>query len=299
MAPLYRPHLGWENEQLAHYLLSRFSFVAHPATISDDIGSDFYCTIFDILESEPPKMEPRISFAIQVKSNGERIDASNKIKYLDQLEVPFFVGVVDQATASLKIHSAECLPMMFANYGHPVSLSLRLVDKPHRYQSPETYVEPKGASPEVAYWDTEPAARKLVLNCFHVCTLNTSESRGEIRPSVETLLAVCRRATLNIGSKRVEENLYEWPNESITVYGGSGSAKHFRDNALKRIAEAFVNFAWILENDPSKFNPDEFKVYEKFFVEMTRFEITRALSVANKAYIDARTLVDRHFCGPI
>jgi hypothetical protein len=107
MAPLYRPHLGWENEQLAHYLLSRFSFVAHPATISDDIGSDFYCTIFDVLESEPPKMEPRISFAIQVKSNDERIDASNKIKYLDQLEVPFFVGVVDQATASLKIYSAE------------------------------------------------------------------------------------------------------------------------------------------------------------------------------------------------
>jgi hypothetical protein len=146
MAPLYRTHLGWENEQLAHYLLSRFSFVAHPATVGDDIGSDFYCTIFEILESDIPKIEPRISFAIQVKSNATTINVSNKIAYLDQLEVPFFIGVVDQDTAALRIYSAECLPMMFANFGHPGSLSLRLVDEPHRYQSPKTYVEAHGPS---------------------------------------------------------------------------------------------------------------------------------------------------------
>jgi hypothetical protein len=114
MPPLYRPHLGWENEQLAHYLLSRFSFVAHPATIGDDIGSDFYCTIFDIVDMQPPTIEPRIAFAIQVKSSADPLDVSNKIAYLGQLEVPFFVGVVEQATNSLKIYSAECLPMMFA-----------------------------------------------------------------------------------------------------------------------------------------------------------------------------------------
>jgi hypothetical protein len=300
MAPLYRPHLGWENEQLAHYLLSRFSFVAHPATIGDDIGSDFYCTMFEILDSEPPKIKPRISFAIQVKSNAERIDVGNKIAYLEQLEVPFFVGAVDQVTSSLKIYSAECLPMMFANYGgEPENLSLRLVDKPHQYQSPDAYVDAQGASPRVAYWDTEPAGRKLVLNCFHVCTFNTSESRETIRPSAEKVLEVCRRAALNIGSRRVEEHLYEWPNEGITVYGGPGSAKHFRDNTLKRVAEAFVNFAWILDNDPSKFNLDEFRAYEKFFVALTHFEVTKALSVTNESYKHARDTVDRHFSGPI
>lgn len=295
MPPLSGPHIGWENEQLAHYLLSRFSFVAHPATIGDDIGSDFYCTIFDLIDSEPPQLEPRIAFAIQIKSNAKRIDASNKIAYFGQLEVPFFVGVVEQATNSLKIYSAECLPMMFANYGYPSSLSLQLVDEPNRYQSPNTYLEAHGESPEAGYWDTLPAGRKLVLKCFHVCTFNTAESRGEIRPNVQKLLAVCRRATMNIGSRRVEEHLYEWPNEGITVYGGSGSVKHFRDNALKRIAEAFVNFAWILDNNPSQFNLDEFKVY----IELTRFDITRALGVANESYINARALVDRHFCGPI
>ncbi|MGO9256342.1 MAG: hypothetical protein ACLQU1_08590 [Bryobacteraceae bacterium] len=299
MAPLYGFHIGWENEQLAHFLLSRFSFVAHPATIGDDVGSDFYCTIFDILDSDPPKIEPRISFAIQVKSNADRISAGHQIAYLDQQEVPFFVGVVDQATASLKIHSAECLPMMFANYGYPGSLSLRLVDKPHRYQSPEAYVEAQGASPEVGYWETEPAARKLVLNCFHVCTFSTSESRGEIRPKVEELLTVCRRATMNIGSKRVDENLFDWPNEGITVSAGPESAKHFRDNTLKRLAEAFYNFAWILGKDPSKFDLAEFEEYEKFFLSLRRFGVTKAFSVAYESYKHARHLVDRRFSSPI
>ena len=299
MAPLYGFHIGWENEQLAHFLLSRFSFVAHPATIGDDVGSDFYCTIFDILDSEPPKIEPRISFAIQVKSNADTTSAGNKIVYLHQLEVPFFVGVVDQATASLKIYSAECLPMMFANYGYPGSLSLRLVDKPHRYQSAATYVEEQGASQEVGYWETELAARRLVLHCFHVCTFNTAEGRGEIRPKVEELLAVCRRATMNIGSKRVEENLLDWPDGGITIHAGSGSAMHFRDNILKRLAEAFANFEWILDNDPSKFNLDEFKAYEEFFVALTRFEVTKALSVTSELYKIARELVDRSLSGPI
>lgn len=42
MGPLRQTRLGWENEQLAHYLLSRFSFVAHPSTVGDDLGSDFF-----------------------------------------------------------------------------------------------------------------------------------------------------------------------------------------------------------------------------------------------------------------
>src|SRR3989442_3819860 len=59
MGQLYTVRTGWEAERLAHYLLSRFSFVAQPTTISDDVGSDFYCTIFDILDSKPPTVQPR------------------------------------------------------------------------------------------------------------------------------------------------------------------------------------------------------------------------------------------------
>jgi hypothetical protein len=41
MSHLYSIRSGWEAERLAHYLLSRFSFVAQPTTIADDVGSDF------------------------------------------------------------------------------------------------------------------------------------------------------------------------------------------------------------------------------------------------------------------
>lgn len=135
MPQLYRPRVGWEGERLAHYLLSRFSFVAQPTTIADDVGSDFYCTIFDITNSEPPMVEPRASFAIQVKSNADKIEAHNKVQYFHHLEIPFFLGVVDQTTAELKIYSAERLPMMFARYGIPEKLWLRPVadDNPSNY----------------------------------------------------------------------------------------------------------------------------------------------------------------------
>jgi len=58
---------GWENENLARFLLSRFSFVAHPASVSDDIGTDFFCTIFEIVkEGKRDSLMPRNAFAIQI-----------------------------------------------------------------------------------------------------------------------------------------------------------------------------------------------------------------------------------------
>jgi len=56
MAHLSGPRIGWENERLASYLLSRFSFVAHTASIADDLGSDFFCTIFEFNRRRPEEM---------------------------------------------------------------------------------------------------------------------------------------------------------------------------------------------------------------------------------------------------
>jgi|ERR1039458_9775 hypothetical protein len=127
MSHLYTVRTGWEGERLAHYLLSRFSFVAQPTTIADDVGADFYCTIFDIVESTPPMVEPRTSFAIQVKSNADKIEAHNKVRYLQHLEMPFFLGIVDQTAAGLSIYSAEHFPMMTAVYGFPENCGCALL----------------------------------------------------------------------------------------------------------------------------------------------------------------------------
>ena len=52
-------------------------------------------------------VEPRTSFAIQVKSSGGKIEAHNKIQYFKNLEIPFFIGVINQSAAELRIYSAE------------------------------------------------------------------------------------------------------------------------------------------------------------------------------------------------
>jgi hypothetical protein len=283
MGHLYRPRTGWEGERLAEYLLSRFSFVAQPTTIADDVGSDFYCTIFDILETDPPTIEPRTSFAIQVKTKGGKIEAHNKVRYLQHLEIPFFIGVVDQTEAELKIYSAEHFPMMTATYGFRDKLWLLPVEE----NTPP-------------YWDGETDQDGVILNCYYFCSFNVSESREEIRSKVDRLLKLCTRATANIGSRRVEEHIYHWHNDAVSIVAGSGSATHFRNNLYKRLAEAFFNFKWILEAEPEKFNLAEFEIYERFFISLTAIELPPMLALANTPYIQARRLVDQLIgCGTL
>lgn len=245
MSHLYNPRVGWEGERLAHYLLSRFSFVAQPTTIADDVGSDFYCTIFEITASKPLQVEPRTSFAIQVKSNSRKFDVHNKIEHLQHLEIPFFVGVVDQGSSELRIYSAERLPLMFAVFGIPKKLWLRPVTE------------------NLTPWTGTDAATGVTLNCYHVCTLTASESRAEIRPKVEKLLRLCRRTVANIGSRRAEEHIYQLDDDDPSRYSivaGPGSVKFFRDNVYKRLAEAFYNFHVMLTHSTERFELAEFKI---------------------------------------
>jgi hypothetical protein len=108
MAHLLTPRKGWENEKLASYLLSRFSFVAQPTSVADDLGSDFFCTIFEIHDSSGTDvLVPRSSFAIQVKSSMSEVSMDNKIDYLDRLQMPFFIGVVTQSPGVMRVYSAE------------------------------------------------------------------------------------------------------------------------------------------------------------------------------------------------
>ena len=92
MPHLLAPRKGWENERLASYLLSRFGFVAQPSSVLDDLGSDFFCTNFEIVKTTSGRdaLRPLNSFAIQVKSSAEEIEMDNKIDYLQRLELPRF-----------------------------------------------------------------------------------------------------------------------------------------------------------------------------------------------------------------
>jgi hypothetical protein len=274
---LYRPRVGWEGERLAHYLLSRFSFVAQPTTIADDVGSDFYCTIFDIINSEPPTVEPRASFAIQVKSNADKILADNKVQYFLHLEIPFFIGVVDQAAGELNIYSAERLPMVFAHYGIPKKL----------------WLNPVAVDDPIKHYHGENAATGVTLDCYYVCTFNVSEGRDALRSKVTLINNICRRATSNIGSRRAEEHIYQLDagGKLFSIVAGCGSVQFFRDNLCKRLAEAFHNLKWILEHDPDKFNVKEFEIYEAFYLALKRTVQPPMISLVDDIYPKVKDLV--------
>src|SRR5678815_3735123 len=119
MGHLKNTRPGWENERLAEFLLSRISFIANPAKNSDDLGTDFICTLFrEESRKGGAQLFPTSSFAIQIKT-GEpvELDVSKHLGYLKGLELPFFVGFVDQAKLSLRIHSCHHLPALFSGGG--------------------------------------------------------------------------------------------------------------------------------------------------------------------------------------
>lgn len=117
--------------------------------------------------------------------------------------------------------------------------------------------------------------------------------KGGDSPEVADLLSLCRRATSTIGSRRAEEHIYHWHNDAVSIVAGCGSATHFRNNLYKRLAEAFFNFKWILEAEPEKFSVEEFQIYEKFFIALTKIELPPALAMVNAPYVQVRQLVDR------
>ena len=105
MSHLKKFRKGWENEHIAKYLLSKFSFISSPTTIGDDLGVDFFYTIFDINDG---KLKPtRNEFAVQIKSRKTPIKITKKIGYIYDLKIPYFVGVVNQKNRKLTLYSND------------------------------------------------------------------------------------------------------------------------------------------------------------------------------------------------
>ena len=247
---------GWENEKLAAYLLSRFSFVAQPTSSADDLGSDFFCTIFEIHDvSGNDALMPRISFAIQVKSSEADVSADNKIEYLMGLELPLFIGVVTQSPPEMKIYSAELLPLLFAEKGKPTGLSLI----PGPAFDANNYYEDVGDG-------------KIRLKCHLVTTLGVTDDRSTLTSEVNTLLRICTRAHSNIATRVNEEHIYDVDGKGLCkIVAGSGSALHFRLNFAKRLGEVFYNLLLILgEAPPDEMLTAEFKAFESLYHELER-----------------------------
>ena len=117
MSHLRSYRLGWQSQNLARFILYKFCFLAEPVQVADDIGIDYFCTLFEARQSGTnAELVPRSSFAIQVKSEdrSQRVDLSRYLPYLERLELPFFLGIVNRDTLKLAIYSGELLTPFFA-----------------------------------------------------------------------------------------------------------------------------------------------------------------------------------------
>jgi hypothetical protein len=249
---------GWEGEHLAEFILSKFAFVARPSTVSDDIGSDFFGTFFEVvLDNNKKYLKPKNSFAIQIKSPLRSFDVSNKIDYLWNLEIPFLVGISDRDNLRLDIYSGEYLPLFFSHKGCPNSLKIQLSER--KVLDPEQYC-------------LETGDREYVVKFPKVLEISAKTQDAELASAVDSLSRLCALIYDNIASRRNKEyifKLYDDPSRVI-IFAGEGSIKVFRDSFFKRLAEVFANLHWLHDHQESgfEFEITEFRAYERVFNEI-------------------------------
>ena len=265
MGQLAAPRIGWENEHLATYLLSKVSFVANPITVSDDVGSDFFCTLFESrIENTAEQLFPRNSFAIQIKSKEETILATNKIEYLTNLELPFFVGVIDQKNLRLSIYSGEYVPILFTQHGIP--------QKELKLSPVRDVVSIKD------YCRTKTDKSLKVLTAFlkmpFVMEISANDDRDTIRTKARQASDLCSRMHQNISTRVSQEYIFKLNEPGSTlIMAGSGSATTFRRNFCFRLAEALYNLQWLHANQRNQFKIEEFRVYEKCYLGLIETNI--------------------------
>jgi hypothetical protein len=263
MPQLGYPRIGWENENLASYILSRFSFISRPHSVADDAGTDFFCTLFRRITKKKNnrKVEvliPDNSFAIQIKSDRKRIPATKKIGYLNNLEIPFFIGVINRQQASLIIYSGAWIPHFFALNGSNIKLKLKVCDNEI---TSESFSENLGEG-------------NYLLKLPKVCEISTQETPSDLNEKAGELSILCSSIHGNIASKKNNENLYSIPGSKSEpmIIAGSGSLQVFRTNFYKRLTEVFLNLIWSHENaipsELKEFIRTEFKVYGTLFQEL-------------------------------
>ena len=257
--PLHSFRQGWQSENLARYILSKFSFVAEPSNISDDLGSDFFCTLFKIKKIQGKDyLLPRNSFAIQIKSiktiekDNYRISITNKINYLEGLEVPFFIGVVDRDDSKLTIYSGEEIVHFLTKSREKNEIIIRLVDS----------IQEKNVIQKLE-------DGKEIIGFPKLIEIDVKDNYEKISDEIDKLFNVCDLIHENISSRKIKEFIYktftdeQYDNSCYVIYSGKDSYSTYEDNFILRLAEAFYNLNWSYNN--KHFDLNDFNMYEKIY----------------------------------
>jgi len=228
MTSPYYFRLGWDREKLAEYILSKFSFVAKPSTVSDDLGSDFFCTLFRLKSKDSRDYPlPLCSFAIQIKSNDDPFDFSSNIDYIQNLEIPFFWGVLNEETKSLSIYSGENLPIFIHHVGPVQGLIIKPIER-SLITSPYDPMEGRKLNYTVMF--------PLIL------TIKVDSTREDLGNCVDNLQQMCSFIHGNLSTAKNKEYIFtHYGEQELTILAGPGSVMQYRNNFMKRLAENFYN----------------------------------------------------------
>src|SRR5262249_9735987 len=149
-------------------------FISGPVTVGDDQGTDKICTLYERGKSAKGAnvLIARSSVAVQVKSgNAKPINVKKNLPYLAHLEIPFYLGFVNQAKSSLEIYSARFLPAMFSMLGSGLKrlrlIPVRKFERIYRSQG-GNYSNP---------W----------LKCHKVATLRVGDSSKKVAKAAKTI----------------------------------------------------------------------------------------------------------------
>ena len=229
---------GWEREKLAEYILSQFSFVAKPSTVSDDLGTDLFCTLFRVEERNGRYYPlPLNSFAIQIKSNKRTFDFSSNISYLQNFEIPFFCGVINENNKQLSVFSGENLPVFFSHVGKVKKLKIKMLE---RDKMSDPYDPKEGG--KCNYTVMFPKILDIKMDI-----------KEERNGYVDKLQEICSRIQRNISTRKIGEYLFEsHDGQSYTILAGPDSYNNYRDNFMKRLTENFYNLQWGNNSYPDK-----------------------------------------------
>ena len=155
------------------------------------------------------------SFAIQVKSGREKVQATNKIEYLLNLELPFFIGAVDRDEHRLTMFSGEHLPIAFSHLGRPTELTL-----PPCETADVAVLGPYDGIPD------GPCALRMPF----VMNLDSADDSAMFAAKAKELAVLSSQMHANIAARTSKEYIFNLGPARVVIMAGPGSAETVREN---------------------------------------------------------------------
>lgn len=222
---------GWQSENLARYILSNFAFISQPSTIADDLGSDFFCTIFDIIPNGTNNyLVPNESFAIQIKSNRKPFSITGKAEYLKSLGIPFFIGVCNKKKQELELYSGEYLIPFFVDEPSAEKIKIKLCEM--------------ADCKEIRYSKKD---KEFILKFPKLFTIGSNHDSPELKETIKNLSKTCRTISRNITRRNNKEYIFfeSFSNKFLLV----ANKQDIKESINTRLSKIFIELAYILENN--------------------------------------------------